>query len=96
MVLRSVVTVPATPSHRERRIAKALTSVRAAENARRLFDNLPEGHGAKTQENDETTRSFLENTIRTAMSYGYPVEAVAVAASLTVDEVLEIVRDAAA
>ena len=90
------MTVPASPSHRERRIAKALTSVKAAENARRLFDNLPEGHGAKTQENDETTRAFLAATIRTAMSYGYPVEAVAVAAGISTDEVLEIVRDAAA
>jgi hypothetical protein len=59
-------------NYRELRIAKALTSVKAAENARRLFDNLPADHGAKTSQNDETTTAFLEDTIRAAMEYGYP------------------------
>ena len=86
----------ATPDYRERRIAKALTSVKAAENARRLFDNLPDDHGAKTPENDEVTRAFLEDTIRTAMGYGYPIEAVAVAASITVEQVAEIADGPAA
>ncbi len=81
---------------RERRIAKALTSVKAAENARRLFENLPTDHGSKTSHNDETTQAFLEDTVRTAMEYGYPVEAVAVAASLTVEQVHEIVEGTAA
>jgi hypothetical protein len=85
-----------TPNYRERRIAKALTSVKAAENARRLFDNLPDDHGAKTTDNDDVTRGFLEDTIRSAMGYGYPVEAVAVAASITVEEVAEIVDGSAA
>ena len=88
--------MPATPDHRERRIAKALTSVKAAENARRLFDNLPPDHRSKSAENDETTKVFLEDTIRTAMEYGYPVEAVAVAASMTVEQVAEIVEGSAA
>ena len=82
----------ATHTNRERRIAKALTSVKAAENGRRLFDNLPDDHRAKTPENDDTTRAFLEDTIRSAMGYGYPVEAVAVTASISVEQVAEIVE----
>lgn len=88
--------MPASPDHRERRIAKALTSVKAAENARRLFDNLSADHGSKTSQNDETTMALLEDTVRTAMGYGYPVEAVAVAAALTVEQVHEIVDRSAA
>lgn len=90
------MTMPATPDHRERRIAKALTSVKAAENARRLFDNLSDDHRSKTAENDETTRAFLEQAVRTAMDYGYPVEAVAVAASMTVEQVADIANGSAA
>lgn len=90
------MTMSATPDYRERRIAKALTSVKAAENARRLFDNLEDGHRVKTLENDETTRAFLEDTIRSAMGYGYPVEAVAVAAAMTVEQIAEIADGSAA
>ena len=91
----SLMPAGALHNYRELRIAKALTSVKAAENARRLFDNLPADHAAKTSQNDETTTAFLEDTIRTAMEYGYPVEAVAVAASLTVEQVHEIVDSSA-
>ena len=92
----SIMSSDALHSDRELRIAKALTSVKAAGNARRLFENLPAEHGSKTLQNDETTTAFLEDTVRTAMEYGYPVEAVAVAASLTVEQVHEIVDGTAA
>lgn len=90
------MTMAESSDYREQRIAKALTSVRAAENARRLFENLPPDHGSKTSKNDNTTAAFLEETVRTAMGYGYPVEAVAVAASLTVEQVHKIVDGTAA
>ena len=66
------------------------------ENARRLFDNLAAGHPSKTTENEDTTRAFLEDTIRTAMEDGYPIEAVAVAAFMTVQQVAEIANGSAA
>ncbi len=83
-------------SQRERRIAKALDSVRAAGKARGWYNQFEDGHRLKTPENDDTTRLVLEDTIRSAMGYGYPVEAVAVAASITVEEVAEIVDGSAA
>ena len=83
-------------NYREHRIAKALDSVRAAGKARGWYNQFEEGHRHKTPEYDETTTAFLEDTIRTAMEYGYPVEAVAVAASLTVEQVHEIVDGSAA
>lgn len=82
--------------YRAHRIAKALDSVRAAAKARGWFQQFEDGHRHKTPEYDETTTAFLEDTIRTAMEYGYPVEAVAIAASLTVDQVHEIVDGSAA
>lgn len=90
------MTMSASPDYREQRIAKALTGVQAARNARSIFDDLEADHRHKTSENDETTRAFLETTIRNAMDYGFPVEAVAVAASLTVEEVHEITNGSAA
>lgn len=87
--------VPADPEFRQRLIAKALDSVKAASKARGWFDQIDDGHRLKTPENDEMTRSFLEDTVRTAMGYGCPVEAVAIAASMTVEEV-DVIADGSA
>ena len=57
------------------------------------FEN---GHRLKTSDNDEMTRAFLEDTVRSAMDYGYPVEAVAVAAPMSVEEVAGIANGPAA
>ena len=78
--------VPANPEFRQQLIAKALNSVKAASKARGWFDQYEDGHPLKTQENDDVTRSFLEDAIRTAMGYGYPIEAIAGAASMSIDE----------
>ncbi|NNC81013.1 MAG: hypothetical protein HKN94_12775 [Acidimicrobiales bacterium] len=88
--------MPMTPELRQKRIATALTSVKAAQNARRLFDHLEEGHRAKTTQNDDVTREYLEETIQRAMGYGYPVEAVADAAAMTTAEVIAIAEDSTA
>ena len=90
------MSMPTDPEFRNKRIAKALDSVRAASRARGWYHQFEEGHRLKTPDNEEMTRSFLENTIRTAMGYGFPVEAVAVAADMSTDEVLEIAEDDAA
>ena len=94
--LSSVMSMSHTPDYRSRRIAKAIDSVKAAHNTRRLFEGLEDGHRLRTPENDGNTKAFLEDTIRSAMGYGYPVEAVAVAASMTVDEVRAIAEGSAA
>ncbi len=90
------MTMPTTPDPQSQRIAKALRSVEAAQNGRAVFDHLEEGHTSKTPENDQVTREFLHDTIRSAMGYGYPVEAVAVAAHMSVDDVMAITGDSAA
>ena len=50
------MTMSHTPDHRARRIAKALDSVKAAQKARSLFDNLDDGSRLKSDENDNVTR----------------------------------------
>lgn len=90
------MTMPVSPELRQRLIAGALDSVKAAEKGRHIFDSLEDGHRLKTIENDEVTRAFLEDTICSAMGYGYPVEAVAYAAAMTTDEVLAIAEDSTA
>ena len=90
------MTMPVDPEFRKRLIAGALQSVQVAAKARGWYDQFEEGHRHKTAEQDELTRTYLEDTIRSAMGYGYPVEAVAVAADMSTDEVLAIVGDAAA
>ncbi len=77
-------------------IASALLSVTAASKVRTLFARLEEGHRQKTSENEQMTREYLEDTIRSAMEYGYPVEAVAGAASMTIDQVAKITNGSAA
>lgn len=86
----------ATPDPRSHRIAKALISVEAAQKGRAVFDQLAEGHPSKSAENDHITREFLEETVRSAIVFGYPVEAVAVAADLSVADVLDIAGESAA
>lgn len=88
--------MPVDPEFRKRLIAGALQSAQVAAKARGWYDQFEEGHRHKTDEQDVLTREYLEDTIRTAMRYGYPVEAVAVAADMSTDEVLAIVGDAAA
>ena len=88
--------MPANPEFHNRMAASALRSVEVAAKARGWYDQFEEGHRHKTDEQDELTHEYLEDTIRLAMRYGYPVEAVAVAADMSTDEVLAIVGDAAA
>ena len=90
------MTIATSPDPQSDRIAKALTSVEAAPNGRAVFDQLEAGHPSRTSENDQVTSEFLQATIRSAMTYGYPVEAVAVAAHMTVDDVMAIIGDSAA
>jgi len=90
------MTMPHTPDYRARRIAKALDSVKAAHNARSLFDSLDDGSRLKTDENDNVTQELLEDAVRAAMGYGFPIEAVAVAASMSEAEIHAIADGSAA
>jgi hypothetical protein len=88
--------MPVDPELRKRLIADALRSVEVAAKARGWYDQFDDGHRHKTPEQDWVTTELLEGSIRTAMGYGYPVEAVAVAADLSIDEVQAIAGGAAA
>ena len=88
--------VPVDPEFRNRLVAKALDSVKAASRARGWFHQFEDGHQLKTPDNDSMTREFLEDAIRDAMGYGYPVEAVAAAAAMTVGEIEAIAGGSAA
>jgi hypothetical protein len=90
------VAMSMSEDQQNRWIATALRSVTAASKVRTLFGRLKEGHRQKTSENEQMTREYLEDTIRSAMEYGYPVEAVAGAASMTVDQIAEITDGSAA
>ncbi len=84
------------PEFRKRLIAGALQSVEVAAKARGWFNRFDEGHRHKTEEFDQISAELLEDSIRTAMHYGYPVEAVAVAASMSIDDVRAIAEGSAA
>lgn len=71
-------------------VVRALDHVRTAAKARNLFRQIPVDGYNRTTENDEVTRIFLEESVRSAMRYGYPAEAVADAAELTLEEVSSI------
>lgn len=81
---------------RKRLIAGALQTVEVNAKIRGWYDQAGEGHRFKTDEFDEMSAEGLERSIRTAIDYGFPVEAVAVAASMTVDEVTAIADGPAA
>lgn len=84
------------PEFRERLIAGALQTVEVAAKVRGWYHQFEDGHRHKTPEVDQMSAGGLEQAIRDAMGYGFPVEAVAVAASMTVDEVNAIANGAAA
>ena len=90
------MSVPMSPESRQRWIAKALDRVKLAAKVRDIYAHVADDSRSKTPENDEMTREMFEDSIRSAMGYGYPVEAVAHAAEITTDDVLAIVGDAAA
>jgi len=84
------------PEFRKRLIAGALQTVEVAAKVRGWYHQFEDGHRHKTAAVDQMSVEMLEDSIRTAMGYGYPVEAVAVAASMTVEEVHEIANGSAA
>lgn len=88
--------MPSNPEYRNREIAKALDRVKMAAKVRGWYHQFEPGHRHKTDDVDQMSTEMLEDSIRTAMDYGFPVEAVAVAASLTVDEVDAIANGPAA
>ncbi len=84
------------PEFRKRLIAGALQTVEVNARIRGWYHQADEGHRFKTGEFDEMSSEGLERSIRKAMDYGYPIEAVAVAASMSVDEVRAIAEGSAA
>ena len=66
---------------RERLINKALDSVAVASKAQDSLHEL---------QDDEQSRQFLEASVRSAIAYGYPVETVAEAASMSVADITAI------
>ncbi len=75
------------PELRKRLIAGALQSVEVAAKVRGWYERFDDEHRLKTAEFDQTSSELLENSVRTAIGYGFPVEAVAVAASMSVEEI---------
>ena len=84
------------PEFRKRLIAGALQTVEVNAKIRGWYHQAEAGHRFKTDDFDQMSSDGLERSIRKAMDYGYPVEAVAVAASMTVDEVTAIAGGSAA
>ena len=84
------------PESRKRLIAGALQTVEVNAKIRSWYHQSDAGHRFKTNEFDEMSSDGLERSIRKAMNYGYPAEAVAVAASMTVEEVTAIAGGLAA
>jgi len=57
---------------------------------------IAELHGARSPELDSVTRDNIEEAIHHALGYGFAVEAVASAASMTPEQVSEIAARSAA
>ena len=88
--------MPANPEYRKERIARALDQVKLGAKVRGWYHQFDEGHRHKTEEVDQMSADMLVGSIRDAMDFGYPVEAVAVAASMSVEEVHAIANGSAA
>lgn len=90
------MSMPANPEYRKEKIGRALDQVKLGAKVRGWFSQFDEGHRHKTDEFDQISSDMLEGSIRDALDYGFPVEAVAVAASMTVEEVSAIADGSAA
>ena len=88
--------MPANPEFHNRMVASALRSVEVAAKVRGWYHQFEDGHRHKTPDFDRLSTDGLELSIRKALGYGYPIEAVAGAASMSVDEVAAIAADDAA
>ncbi len=86
----------ADPERRNEMIAEALDRVKRSAKVRGWYHQFEDGDRHKTAQFDEMSGQMLEQSIRNAVSYGYPVEAVAVAASMTVEQVHQIANGSAA
>ncbi len=77
-------------------IVEALDRVKRSAKARSWYHQFDHSSRHKTDDLDEMSSNMLESSIRLAMSYGYPVEAVASAASMSVEQVSEVLHSSAA
>ena len=81
---------------RNRLIASALRSVEVAAKARRWYEQAEDGHRFRSDEFNTTSAELLESSIGAAIEYGYPIEAIAGAASMSEEQVREIAGGSAA
>lgn len=88
--------MPANPDHQNEMIAEALDRVKRSAKVRGWYHQFDDDSRHKTDELNEMSSDMLECSIRMAVSYGYPVEAVAVAASMSVAQVHAVADGSAA
>ena len=88
--------MPTNPEYRNQQIAKALDRVKMAAKVRGWYHQFEQGHRHKTDDVDQMSTEMLQDAIRTAMGYGYPIEAIAGAASISIDEATAIANGPAA